>query len=66
MATFNIIKYESHLQFLEFLWTEEAGQTSAITYSDLLRKDTDIPAEELSNCMRDKTVWRSVTARADR
>ncbi len=39
---------------------------SALTYIDLFRKDTDIPAEELSNCMRDRTVWRSVTARVDR
>ncbi len=52
------------------LWTPKHGQRKqgrpALTYIDLLRKDTDIPAEELSNCMRDRTVWRSITARADR
>ncbi len=52
------------------LWTPKHGQRKqgrpALTYIDLLRKDTDIPAEELSNCMRDRTVWRSITARVDR
>ncbi len=52
------------------LWTPKHGQRKqgrpALTYIDLLRKDTDIPAGELSNCMRDRTDWRSVTARADR
>ena len=52
------------------LWTPKHGQRKqgrpALTYIDLLKKDTDIPAEELSNCMRDRTVWRSVTAQADR
>ena len=52
------------------LWTPTHGQRKqgrpALTYIDLLTKDTGIPADELSNCMRDRRVWQSITARADR
>ncbi len=52
------------------LWTPKHGQRKqgrpALTYIDLLRKDTDIPAGGFSNCMIDRTVWLSITARADR
>ena len=52
------------------LWTPKHGQRKqgrpALTYIDLLRRDTNIPTDELSNCMRDRTVWRSIIARVDR
>ena len=51
------------------LWTPKHGQRKqgrpAITYIDTLRKDTNLPADELTTCMIDRTVWRTTTARVD-
>ena len=52
------------------LWTPKHGQRKqgrpALTYIDVLTKDTGLPADELNTCMQDRKVWRSISARAGR
>ena len=52
------------------LLTPKHGQRKqgrpALTYLDVLAKDTGQPADELDNCMQIRKVWRSITARAGR
>jgi hypothetical protein len=46
------------------LWTPKHEQRKqdepALTYIDLLRKDTYIPADDPGNCLSDRTMWWSI------
>ncbi len=61
---------ENELASKLVLLTPKHGQRKqgrpALTYINVLTKDTGLPADELNTCMQDRKVWRSISARAGR